>query len=375
MIWIERHRKSEQLAAAAEIAKHNGEIDKALALYKAAAEVEDSALALITQDKTRTIGVAAVSAASLYFKANEYELSEKLALSYLIKLGIPQFAKDQLKNIVQTIWNERVFKKSGVQFIRGELLISVAGGLVAVGAAPLDLVHRKVEEIKNLYYRAVEMLLGLSLRKHGVPEPIVRDNFRPWILQAPAGSYQFALRVEKPSQMDLFPSATPEIEEVTRTLLRIIEASSIGAIEQLDDIISSEEYKDCFIKQVRNLAPTGKTFNQLTIRSTSHEEFSPVVFSPQTRKVLTDTIRAREKQITSNDHLEQKQIIGILRGLQLDKDWLDITEENTGQHIKVYQAGDMIDDLIGPMVNHKVLVDVYIDEDGKRIYKDIQPEE
>ena len=192
---------------------------------------------------------------------------------------MPQFAKEQLKAIVQTIWNERVFRASGVEFVHGELLVGVAGGLVAVGAAPLDLVHRKVEEVKNLFFRAVEMLLDLPLRRHGMPAQEVREQFRPWIVQAPAGSYQFALRVEKPRQMELFPSATPGVEEVTSRLFGIVAAASTGSIEDLEGCIPREDYRDCFIKQVRNLAPTGRTFERLTIQSIGREELSPAVFS------------------------------------------------------------------------------------------------
>jgi hypothetical protein len=105
----------------------------------------------------------------------------------------------------------------------------------------LDLVHRKVDEVKNLFYRTVEMLVGAPLRRRGSPSQQIRDQFSPWIVQAPAGSYQFAIRVQKPSQMSLFLGATPEVEDATRKLLGIVGASSIGDFSALEEIVPDEE--------------------------------------------------------------------------------------------------------------------------------------
>jgi len=375
MKWVEKHRLSEHLSSQAESAKRDGDKTKARSLYKAAAEAEAEALKLISSDKIRTLGITAVSSASLYFKADENDLAENLAMNCLIQPGLPAFAKEQLHTIVQTIWNERRFRESGVQFVPGELLVSISGGLVNVGAAPLDLVNRKVLELRNLFFRAIEMLLQLPLRLHGSPAQEISDQFRPWICQAAPGSYQFALRVEKPSQRELFSNATLEIEEVTGKLWRILEESSRGMIEELNSTIPNDDYRDCFVKLIRNLAPTGKTFELLTISSTSHAESSPAIFSPESRKVLAKSIESRRRKPLSDKSLSEHQIVGILRAVHLDQDWLEIVCEGTDDHVKIYQTGDVIDDLIGPMVNHKVIVDTYLQSDGKHLYKDIQSKE
>ncbi len=372
MSWINAHRHSESLAFEAERCMRSGDKKKALAIYKEAAIAEADALLMIEPDKQKTIGITAVSAVALYFKAKELGLAEKLAISCLSKEGLPPFAQKELKTIVQTIWNEQIFSASGVEFVRGELLVGVAGGMVAVGAAPLELVHRKVEEVKNLFFRAVELLLDMPLRRHGAPAQEIREQFRPWIIQAPAGSYQFALRVERPQQMDLFPSATLEIEEVTHKLFEIVTVASTSPAENLENVIPREDYRECFIKQVRNLAPTGKTFERLTIKSTGNEDLPTAIFSKQSRKILTDSIKAKEKTDPNQKDFTHKQLNGILRGVHLDKDWLEIIEEETGNTLRIHKAGDAIDDLVGPMVNHKVTVDVDISADGKHIFKDIQ---
>lgn len=64
----------------------------------------------------------------------------------------------------------------------------------------------------------------------------------------------------------------------------------------------------------------------------------------------------------------------MLRALNLDKDWIEVAL-SSGQHIQIYETGDVIDDIVGPLVNHHVVVDVVIQPDGKRFFRDIQSED
>jgi hypothetical protein len=60
---------------------------------------------------------------------------------------------------------------------------------------------------------------------------------------------------------------------------------------------------------------------------------------------------------------EQEQIIrGILRAVHLDQDWLEVTVDS--EHVRIIGVGDAVDDVIGPMVNHAVIVQVTRDTNG-----------
>jgi hypothetical protein len=66
------------------------------------------------------------------------------------------------------------------------------------------------------------------------------------------------------------------------------------------------------------------------------------------------------------------QIRGILRNLHLDKDWLEVTSlEGERQTTRIYDTGEVIDDIVGPMVNRRVVVDVVMKR-GKPVFRDIQ---
>jgi len=373
MSWIIHHSKSEEYASQAEFALKQGDKENAGKLYQQAAEEEATALNELDSNKVRTIGIIAVSAASLYYKAHNLTQAEHIAHEWLASGLLPDFSTNQLRAILQSVWNEKIYQQSGIEFMKGDVLVSVGGGEVVTGGAPLHLILRKIDEVSSLFYRTIEMLLKRPFRKQRMPSSDIQEQFRPWLLQALPGSYQFAVRVQKPAQMSLFPEATPELEDITRTFLKIVEDAAKETHEDLEKTVPNPEYREAFLKLSRNLAPTEKsTFNRLEIKSATEIEARPIIFSPTSRHSITKTLRESKKP--SGEKTEQ--LIGVLRAVHLDKDWLEISFPGTERdNIRIYQTGDVIDDVVGPMVNNKVIVDVVVKPDGKHLFSDIQSEE
>jgi hypothetical protein len=371
------HSESEHFASLAEIAIRERDFDRAVQLYRNAAEEEMLALADLDQNKVRTVGITAVSAASLWYKAKEFSLAQNVAHKWLGNEHLPSFAKEQLKLILQNIWSDELREKSGIKFTKGEVLISVSGGDVVVGGAPLELILRKVSEVSGLFYRTIEMQLGQPFRKHGPPTLQIQEQCRPWLFQAPPGSYQFAVRVQQPPQMPLFPNAGPRVEQVTEKFLDIVRASTQDPEGELTKIVPDPQYRAAFLKITRNLAPTGNTFSKLEIKSTNDFESRPIVILPESRDIISEAIRRPGNAEVQTKAPKELRLKGVLRALHLDKDWLEVTviEEGQEKHIKVTKAGDAIDDIVGPMVNRSVIIDVVEVSKGKYSFRDIQSDE
>ena len=102
MSWIEHHENSERLASQAQVAAREGRQDDALALYARAADAEDRALADLDTSKTRTLGITAVSAASLHYKANRLDRAMAVAIRWL-NFKLPAFADVQLRSLLQEL--------------------------------------------------------------------------------------------------------------------------------------------------------------------------------------------------------------------------------------------------------------------------------
>jgi hypothetical protein len=68
------------------------------------------------------------------------------------------------------------------------------------------------------------------------------------------------------------------------------------------------------------------------------------------------------------------ELSGILRGLHLDEDWLEVAVKNAeGQRtVRIYEAGDTLDNVVGPLINREVIVDALLLSNGKHLLRDIQ---
>lgn len=378
MSWAEHHTESERLAAAAQEALRQADVERAENLYAASGKAERAAFEALEPAKERTRGITAVSTVSLFYKGKDYASAQVFACRCLAGDGLPAFAVTQIQNLLQTVWGEQAIAAAGLKFAKQDVLVSVRGGEVITGGAPLDLILRKVEEVRALFYRTVEWLMHKPLRVRGGPTPEVQQLFRPWLFQAPTGSYQFAVRLESPKQMEfgIVASAVPPVEEVTRAFIEIVNATAADPEAELAAQVSDSGYRNAFLKLTRNLAPTGKSFTELEIRSSIKPALGSVMFAPATRKVINDTIRKHAPSLVAEGEGEALKLEGVLRAVHLDDDWLEVTVVDGGeQHIKVWQTGEAIDDVVGPMVNRRVTVDAVRLPNGKNVFKDIQPVE
>ena len=158
MSWINYHAVSERLASQAQAALREGRQQEALDLYARAADAEELAVADLDTAKVRTLGISSVSAVSLYFKAAKFERAEEVAARWLGFNVLPAFAREQLRILLQSIWSEQTRNDADAQFAQGQVLISVKGGEVVSGGAPLDLIMDKVKTVQSLFHRTAEFL-------------------------------------------------------------------------------------------------------------------------------------------------------------------------------------------------------------------------
>ena len=128
MSWIEHHKISESLASQAQAALDEGRRQDALALFARAARAEDRAITDLSPSKIRTLGVSAVSAASLYYKAAEFELANDAAVRWLNSDLLPGFAKEQLRSLCQAIQAEQTRARTDAPSTPDQLPAAVREG-------------------------------------------------------------------------------------------------------------------------------------------------------------------------------------------------------------------------------------------------------
>jgi hypothetical protein len=93
MSTIEAHIESEKLAASAHDAARAGQSQKAKSLFAQAAIAEARAFGVVGDNKPRTLGILAVSAAALWYKSGELEAAEQFAHDASRRATLPGFAR------------------------------------------------------------------------------------------------------------------------------------------------------------------------------------------------------------------------------------------------------------------------------------------
>ena len=367
MSWIEHHERSERLASQAQVAAREGRRDEAQALYARAADAEENAIADLDPSKARTLGISAVSAVSLHYKANQLARAESVAVRWLGFEALPAFARDQLRLLLQTIWSEQVRDDARARFAPGQVLVSVQGGEIVPGGAPLDLIADKVKTVQSIFYRAAEFIGGLEHRRRGAPSREIQDSCRPWLFQTAPGSYQFAVAIQEEYQPDMFGPGLPSPRDVADCFLRILRVGIEDPEEGLAEIVPPSDYRRTFLKLTRNLAPDGKSCDRLDIRSPA--ESQAVSLDPDVRRNLGRIIRKAGQEQEAQAQRREESLHGVLRALHLDQDWIELTVGD--EHLRIISVGEEADDVLGPLVNKPVVVYVSIAGE-KRKFLDIE---
>lgn len=350
MTFDELSRESQRLAEAAHEALSRKASAEASDLFRRAAELEQNAIPLLDETRARTRGIVAVSAVALWLKGGDHTKAETLAYATLLDSSVSLGAKQDLRTLLQAVWTEGAKKSAGVQFMPGQVLVSVKGGEIVTGGAPLELILDKVQTIQSMFYRTIEFSNGSPLRKTGRPPKELQDACRPWLFQSPPGSYQFTVAVQRPKQPDFFREDIRP-EEITQIFLRIVKTTVDGESESLKQLVPDDGYRKTFLRLTRNLAPVGNSFERIEMRATG--DTTPVSVGGDTRATINRQFRDQTIQ-TLDDNATPVELRGVLRGVHLDKDWLEVSVDGIDQRVSGLK--DTVDDVIGPMVNRMVRV-------------------
>ena len=364
MSWLEHHKESERLASDAETASRGNRRDVARELYLRAAQAESRAIEALDHSRPRTLAISAVSAASLYFKAAHYEEAESLAARWLAH-SVPSFAKDQLRLVLDAVWAEQVRQQTSVGFAPGQVLVTMRGGEVVRGGAPLDLITSKITAIQSMYYRTAELLTGLPHRRHGQPSKQILDRYRPWLFQTALSNYHFAMAVEGKPPRPIDDPVSPA--KITGYFFDILHAGTTDPTGLLTNVVPDPEYRNTFLKLTRNLASPSHAAASIALYAPEHH--GHVVLDAFVRDNLTTTIRDLSRMPPRKG--TPATFSGTLHAIHLHADSLEVSTRD-GQHVQITGIAEQVDDVIHPLINKAVAVHV-VSIAGRHRLVDIEP--
>jgi len=345
------HREAEYLMSQGDIAIRLGQFEEAQSFYRAAAEAERAAFALIPFSRPRTRGLLAISEVSLLQASTDFTEAERRAHEILAQGDLPDFAHDELLDLALRIRHSRHAESNGWRLSPEALIVALKGGGVRVGGfAPLYLIHSKIQQMQNYIIRVAEMVAGSAFRSRGGPPPELTQAFTPMIGPSMPGSYSFSVSVESPAQLTLplFATSDPDPSEITMKSFSILSALGSADLELFESEVEDERYQGVFLRMVRNLAPTGQEISEIEV--SRKQDFDSVSLRSSSRSPLNKRIHA-----TRSVRSRETQYEGVLRALDLDREWVILVENGKDVRLNM-DPNKVFDDVVGPMVNCRVRV-------------------
>ena len=365
MTWLEHHREAESLASRADMARHSGNVDQAKLLCGRAAEAEVRAIEALDPSKQRTLGITAVSAVALYYKAEQMKTAENTAYRLLALDHLPRFARTQLRDLLQTIWSDQFRMSATTSFASSQVNVEIMGDDILRGGAPVSTVFGRVKTVQSLLYRVAEFTRGVDHRRQGPPSQEIRAICRPWVFHAPAANYRFAVTIEDTTgQQDLFEDEQAGPSRIVDSFMSILRASVESPTEGLVAIVPAWDYRHTFLRLTHDLSPD--RHHQLNVWSPRHTDH--VLLDIHARKRVSGAMRDVIGEASAPHTVK-----GVLRAVHLDRGWL-MVRDRRGRYT-VNGVDDTVDDVIGAMVNREVIVNTSADGKGHLQYRGIETAE
>ncbi len=348
----DQHTTAQELSARAATFLAEGRAQEAQHLFVEAAKHEAAALASVPSDKTRTRSVLSVSVASLLYKGALLDEAERAIFRYLAPGDLDAWADAQLRELLHVATDERLLMTTLARRYSGEsITVSLRGGEIGAGTGPLDLILEKATGFRSLLYRMAEWVGRFPLRHHGPPPKELLDLVQARATEPAAGSYSLEIRLTEPVQPDLYEPARVLPVELSDRLFNFLECLTAGAPSDLENLVPQPDYRKALLQLTRNIVPGGKRIREIGIYRQKQDRLQSIYLTDALPPRIREAI-PRPPESLAEEHRSYR---GVLRALHLDRNWLTLTLED-GTHTTCDTVPEMLDDVVGPMVNRHVLV-------------------
>ena len=261
------------------------------------------------------------------------------------------WAERELRELLIVVGDERLLMTNLARRYSGEsITVSLRGGEIGAGTGPLDLILEKASGFRSLLYRAAEWVGQFPMRHQGAPSKEVLELVQARATEPAAGSYRLEIKLTEPIQPNLFEPPRVAPTELSDRLFDFLRCLSRGTPEELEAVVPQPDYRKALLQLTRNIVPRGRRIQEVGVYRKKLDRLESVY--------LTDALPPRIRASIPRDEVPSEEhavVQGTLRALHLDRNWLELALED-GTHMTCDTVPEMLDDVVGPMVNHQVHV-------------------
>lgn len=265
-----------------------------------------------------------------------------------------EYYTKQLYDILDESRDQIELARRGLEYAPGESDISLEGGQVGYGTAPIEVALAKMSAFSALARRIHEWKLGLPFRAAGEPlSPLVKA-VTARVSQPAAGSYRFRLQFTRPSQLSFLDpigqvhDESAEPIDVSKELFGVLADATNNNMDTFAAMPTG--YARGILRLVRNVLPDGEEVDAVTVRDATSDGLTPVRLEKSSRKAVNNMLRSFEPKV-ENPNVSTK---GILRAVHLEDHYIGVLEKNKDLLV-IRTRPDEPDDVLSALVNKLVV--------------------
>lgn len=257
------HEHAMDVAEEAFSAQRKGRPAEAKRLFLRALSLESKAAlefsAEMSSEPTRSILFR--SAAALAFHGGDFEQAERLVAN-----GLAGFPPGEIKNELYALQEDIIFRRhillQGAELAEQKMQMTLWGRAIGYGVIAADVLLKRIEQVKTLFYRTVERMSELPYRTAGRPPSLVTDHYGLFLEALSPGSFSVTFQIGQPVEQ---PSLFPELEvkrvapaEIIDEVLSCFELLQNDESENLRNRFQDDNYYQNFLALARQMAPDGE---------------------------------------------------------------------------------------------------------------------
>ena len=341
------HDRAMDLAHFADRARATGDLDEAARLFAEALERELTAIHSLDEPSSLTFAVLHRSAAWLALECKEERLAEKLASTALAQEPPPQVA-NELRDVWEQANYERHLRVNGIVLRPEEFQLSLSGPAVGSGTTEWAGYRARVDDTLRMITRITERKGERPFRHRGPAESEIRKYLRPQVSLPRAASYAVSIRLGGTQIEAAVLINLPEIADVIREFMTIVEKVNDAADDELRELIPDDLYRRNAVALTRQIAPDGAKIKQVGFTS-SGVSGGRLIGLTRTRKDLKPTsTNVEEEHVTIQGTL----LFADARGASND---IRVVDKKEMEH-KIKVPPELMDDIVRPRWNSTVAV-------------------
>ncbi len=367
----ELHEQAMDLAEEAFSFQRRGNAALAVSLFLQALTLEKQAASVFpaNQDSEPSRSILYRSAAALAYHAQDYEQAEQL-----IACGLSGYPPIEIKNELRALHDDVTFRQhvgaKGIELAENQMDMTLWGNATGYGMIYVDLLLKRVDQIKTIFYRTTERLLKVPYRVTGKPYKWIIEAYSLYLNAFFPSSFGISFSIGQPFEQLLLPLSDFPVEKVSSTAIidEVITCFDLLQNNELDILqkrIKNEDYYQNFVGMVRQVAPDGNAIKVLGLTSKNSE-----VALRRTREQIPSPRHLLEGE-SENESRNFITLEGILKvANSLDNDGkngiVKLFDVNQKKSFSIRVPLNQMQDVVQPYFEEYVVIIAY--KRGNKIY-------